>query len=213
MADSIVQFYVDSDADLGVYTRRDCADPLTQTMCTDIELGASMGGMGETTLHAWSTAGETLFVFVDGFGPTMEGLYFIDSAAATPTEAEPNDDYMSAEILTTAETGFIQSGDHDWYSVDVPVGGTLTATTSAVFMNDCVDRRQDTEIEIYDTDGMTSIAFNDDIDPDNSIGNFCSTVTTSMLAGGTYYVRVSYAQMFNPLGTTGYVLDTLIALP
>jgi hypothetical protein len=54
----------------------------------------------------------------------------------------------------------------------------------------------DTEIEIFDTDGTSSLVFNDDI---NFTTNYCSQASYTSAAGRTYFLRVSNSSDFCPL--------------
>ena len=88
--------------------------------------------------------------------------------------------------------------------------GSLAIETTDVFAGDCANRIIDTEIEVFDTDGTTSLAFNDDIDPDAMTGNYCSTLTVPNLPAGTYFVRISGSQEFCSTCVMGYGLSVIV---
>ncbi len=122
------------------------------------------------------------------------------------TETEPNNDDTSANgpftnynLITAAVA---TAGDHDYFSVQVPAGATLYVEVSDGGTGACANQFIDSEVEIYDTDGTTSLASNDDID----LTNYCSVTQLTGLAAGTYFVRAASSQTYDPTGTFNYVL-------
>lgn len=113
----------------------------------------------------------------------------------TPSETEPNDGFATATSVTVGSTGMgaidgeITAGDEDWYSVTIAAGSSIRAETSDG-MGSCATG-MDTIIALYDTNGTSVLASNDD----GGSGR-CSLIdpavypTAAGLPAGTYYVRV-----------------------
>ena len=119
-------------------------------------------------------------------------------------EAEINDDYTVANVAD----GFCRldgavgaSGDNDWYSFTLAQDETITVESVAGGADTCAPSGNiDTEIEVFDTDGTTSLVFNDDV----SGNNYCSTASFTAPAAGTYFVRVSASNQFCAACTFDY---------
>ena len=99
---------------------------------------------------------------------------------------EPNDDYSQAWAAASetapASGTFDISADEDWYRVDMNAGRSYTLQTSALAAN------VDTILELYDTDGVTRLASDD-----NGGGGKASRIDWQSSHDGTYFVRVSMA--------------------
>jgi hypothetical protein len=103
-------------------------------------------------------------------------------------------------ITATIAPGF----DNDYFSITAAAGQTITATVGDGPNYSCAPNLGiDSEIEIFDTDGTTSLATNDDIDVETS---WCSEATTPAGAAGTYYVRVAASQAFCSACTFDYTV-------
>ena len=74
------------------------------------------------------------------------------------------------------------SEDEDWYRVDMRADRSYTLQTSALGAN------VDTILEVYDTDGVTRLASDD-----NGGGGKASRIEWRSSHDGTYFVRVSMA--------------------
>ena len=80
------------------------------------------------------------------------------------------------------------AGDQDDFAVTVPAGATILATVGDSAVDTCGQVGAiDSEVEIYDTDGTTSLAYNDDV----GLGYYCSGASATVSAAGTYYVRAA----------------------
>ncbi len=109
-------------------------------------------------------------------------------------EVEPNDatnlaggPFTSLTAVSPAAIG--TPGDQDWYAVTVPGPSSTIDATIVDGLDICGPSGTiDSELQLFDTDGTTSLAYNDDI---HTATNFCSTVSATGLAAGTYYVRTS----------------------
>lgn len=128
---------------------------------------------------------------------------------AVATETEPNDAYTTANGPYTVSTQITAAvgvaGDFDYFAVTVPAGGTLTAEVTDGGTGDCAGFVIDSEVEIYDTDGTTSLLFNDD-----TVNDFCSLASLTGLPAGTYYVRAAASQVWTPNDTFSYVLNITV---
>jgi len=109
-------------------------------------------------------------------------------------EVEPNDasamangPFTSMVAIYPAAIGTVD--DHDWYTVTVPGPSSTIDATIVDGLDHCGPTGTiDSELEIYDTDGVTSLAFNADINP---VTNYCSAISLTGLAAGTYYIRTA----------------------
>ena len=117
---------------------------------------------------------------------TSSGTYYIElrSISGTYTLTVRLPDYGNQRAFATPVasgtpiTGHIQaSDDEDYFLIVVPGSSTLTAVSTGGV---------DTIGYLYDTDGTTQLATNDD---DGEGGNF--SISQSITTAGTYYVRVT----------------------
>lgn len=188
---------LDSTGDLGIAVRTTCDDGATEIGCTDIAFG------GETESLAVEVAmGSTVNVFVDGYAPGREGSYTLNASFSVPTaESEPNDTNLTADVATPGVyTGSINPDtDEDWFAVTLAAPADLTATTLSKGASICSQSSLDSIITIFEADGTTVVAENDDINPFG--GDYCSSATGAMLPVGLYYVRVRLSDLAAP-GTT-----------
>ena len=106
-----------------------------------------------------------------------------------PSEQESNNSVAEADELVVG--GYIQgnhaAGETDMLRVRIPAAGTYTFTTFATLGACGYALDEDTTLTLYDTNGTTILATNDDIDAANN--NYCSRVTRTLTAG-TYYVAI-----------------------
>src|SRR6266568_2364386 len=83
------------------------------------------------------------------------------SAQGTVNESEPNNDYTTANLVALGDTasGTIDpAGDVDFYAVDVPADTLLVLDVQANNVGSALDPI----LELFDTDGTTLLAYNDD---------------------------------------------------
>jgi hypothetical protein len=99
---------------------------------------------------------------------------------------EPDDASSSAGLFTVNGTAqahtFHTSGDVDWVTFPMTAGQYYSIATSGLIS------KTDTVLDLYDSDGTTRLANNDDI---NYPANLASQIITTAVRTGTYYVRVS----------------------
>lgn len=112
-------------------------------------------------------------------------------------ETEPNDN--STDALANnhfTDGGMIAgswsvAGDQDIYAIDVPAGGYLwVETLDDSGYASCVST--DTQVTIFDTDGTTQLAYDDDDGLSTcSYANPFDDTALANMAGGTYYILVN----------------------
>jgi hypothetical protein len=115
---------------------------------------------------------------------TQLGEFDLRGPLACPADsAEPfNDEQYQAESLASGVSVanlFDIADDEDWFALDASQGITYTLTTSNLGAG------VDTVLELYDTDGVTLLASND-----NDGGAPSSRLEWLAPAGGLYYVHV-----------------------
>ncbi|HPF34214.1 MAG TPA: PPC domain-containing protein [Candidatus Krumholzibacteria bacterium] len=117
------------------------------------------------------------------------------------SEVEPNDDYLTANVLTAGDdmNGAIDvSLDADFFAITVTAGASIDFETHA---GDVVD----TKLYLYDTDGTTQLAYNDD-----GGAGYYSLISFDFTADGTYFVKVvGYSSSY----TGTYILSATEATP
>lgn len=140
-----------------------------------------------------------------------DGCTFVDQV-----EVEPNDVFGDAtplfpgKVLGASLPLAPAMFDHDYLAFDVP--GPLS-TVSVFALGGGADACGpggiiDSEVELFDTDGVTSLAYNDDIDGAN---NYCAAVQVMDLPAGTYYVRTSTSASMLCMGCSDtYDYETFI---
>lgn len=122
------------------------------------------------------------------------GLTF---AGADVNEAETNDTPGTANPYTMGDTfhGEIKAADVDYVSFACNAGDRLEIGTDA----DGALGTVDTKITLYDTDGTTQLAFNDDGGP-----GLYSFITYDFTSSGTFYLKV---EGFSSSSTGFYILQ------
>jgi hypothetical protein len=166
-------------AGYGTYVRTTCEDPSSEILC-------------ETTPPPNNPyrsqrvgAGEAAWIFIDALSPDQTGSIGICVTFNPLSETEPNNAPMQGNTSQTPFWGSIHPAmDVDYVQISVPgPSSTIKAETS---QSNCDLPSGNTEVEIYDQDGVTSLAYNDDNGTD-----YCSLAMASNLPAGTYFVRVA----------------------
>ncbi len=132
------------------------------------------------------------------------------TCALEVTETESNDTVATADLYTPNFTGLIEPAfDVDFIAVVVPgPASTLTATlVDGLDLCGPPAGGIDSDLQLLAPDGVTQLQFNDDI---SGATDWCSSVTASGLAAGTYYLRVRSSAQFDADGTFGYGLDVTV---
>jgi cysteine-rich repeat protein len=127
-------------------------------------------------------------------------------------EVEPNSTTATANVYSTTQVGNKINGflkpaatDKDYFAIVVPANavGTLTASTVDNFLGvACTSNTLDTNVALLDS-AAAVIATNDDI---NGTTNWCSSITTSNLLPGTYYIEVK------GFGSTNFAYSLQVSL-
>lgn len=98
-------------------------------------------------------------------------------------EAEPNDDYTTANVLTVGDdmnAAIDPAGDVDFFSIDVTYDGLMAFQTHPGDVGD-------TKLYLYDVDGVTQLAYNDD----GGGQGYYSLIEYTFPVPGTYFVKVT----------------------
>lgn len=103
------------------------------------------------------------------------------------TESESNNTHQQADAYASPWFAAVTpAGDVDFVAIDVPsIPASIIATVSDFDGKSCTDFLLDSEVAIFDTNGTTKLATND-----NTPSGGCSTAQTAVASPGTYYVRV-----------------------
>ncbi|MGC4116555.1 MAG: PPC domain-containing protein [Myxococcales bacterium] len=141
---------------------------------------------------------DTLDNDADGMTDCADDQCALDSHCMVGlTEVEPNDTFATANDFVDPFVGTINPvGDEDWIKIVVAVGGKVSIEVTDRGTDACANGDLDSNLEVYDSTGTNMLDENDDIDMWG--GNFCSRVTLSGLAAGTYYARVQASSYANP---------------
>lgn len=198
---AILGFQLASATDHGMFIRTDCDDIASQVACRDAEFA------GDDEFFTFPMAdGVAHSIFIAAYeGGTDEGAYTLTTTLFPHDEVEPNDTFGMATTAVGGEYAYISTpADEDWFVYTLGTQGDITFATADILAGDCAESRVDTELELFEDDGVTSIAVSDDIDDQG--GNLCSSVTQTQLPAGTYRIRVRSSEMFCPDCTMGYRL-------
>ena len=98
-------------------------------------------------------------------------------------EAEPNDDFTTANALVVGDdmsAAIDPAGDVDYFAFEATAGMIVSFETMPGDVND-------TKMYLYDTDGTTELAFNDDI----GYPNYYSMIEFTFPADGTYFIAIT----------------------
>jgi hypothetical protein len=165
------------------------------------------GDGGAETLDLVVTSSRPTFFEVvtwDGNPPSAATTFDIDvTLDAYTTETEPNDDMAGADVVAAPDiiaAAMDTAGDYDWYAVAITGRAILTAETFAMPGADLID----TVLWIYDTDGTSVLATNDDKGTD-----YYSLAIADLPDAGTYFVVVG---SFADADVGEYLLDINVAL-
>jgi len=125
---------------------------------------------------------------------------------ATPTEAEPNDDFGTANVLSPGSyvVGQIFTPDRrDVYKILIPAAGQYTFETSGLVGTCGAGIELDTVLQLQDTQG-TTLARNDNFT--SATSRACSRLTQT-LSAGTYFVTVTGTDVSGLAFTGRYRLE------
>lgn len=141
-----------------------------------------------------SAGAETAYELSIVTGLCRSDLYEPDDASTTAHEL-PLDGSHQAH-------NFCPAADHDWTRLTIPISGAYTIETSALASG------SDTVLNLYDGDGTSILATNDDYGP-----GLASQIVYSFTQPGNYYVE---SRHFNPARygrSTGYLLSAIAGTP
>lgn len=198
----VLSLTLTSAANLGIYARSTCEVQATEVGCVDDKPA------GQAEQLALPVApGFPLTIFIDG-KDNNTGSYSLQSVLTPFTEIEPNDSRPQANTYIDPFTASIYPAyDADWIRVTVNNPGTdIVAEVQDVGNGDCVKKVIDSQIEILGPDGVTSLAFNDDLS--NSV--YCSKATAMNVAPGIYYIKAGASVQYAPSLTFIYKLKVTL---
>lgn len=167
------------------------------------------------TTPAFTTAGDYFIRISNSPFGFSQSVYDIDVDLFQPPtpETEPNNNHTDATAnnLFNVSGAFLGSGliavagDIDYWAITVPASSDLVAAVQNGATTACGPSGPlDSYLTLYDTDGTTIIDENEDI---SFISNYCSEVTGTSLAAGTYFLAVQSSPDFAPNGTPDYTLN------
>ena len=113
-------------------------------------------------------------------------------------ETEPNDTAGTANPLNGRDVkikaNIFQNGDIDFFSFTANAGDRVYAATQTSLS---ANGSTDSQLDILDTDGTTSLEFDDD---NGVFGGLSSSIAGTMIpASGTYFIRVKHFSVTNQL--------------
>ena len=149
---------------------------------------------------------------LDGYIDCADADCAGDPACPALAELEPNDLAAQSDPFVEPFIGSIGTpGDLDFIAVNTLVAGTtITATIVNLDGTPCAAPQPDTDLALFDTNGTTQLAFNDDIDGQT---NFCSQVVAVVGAPGTYFLRVRSSAQFQPTDLFTYRVVVVLTAP
>jgi serralysin len=150
------------------------------TLLVENDDANSANGLYNSEITFTATTSGTYFLDVSGFSSNT-GTYYLSASAAPVLDAVKGTAATTASVAIGASVnGTIdQTGDHDWFAVQLTAGQTYLFTTSAVGANDV-----DTSLFLRNASGGL-LAYNDDSNGTYSRIRFTAPTT------GTYYIDVS----------------------
>jgi len=163
----------------------------TVTLTTVINDLSSLSGMDAHLLAPASESNGTLYAQADSAGAVSEpdesnNIYSAGTeiCIATADAYEGDDTAGTGSIISLGQTqthNYNHMGDQDWIKFNAQDGATYTLRT----LN--LGASADTYIYLYDIDGLTLLASNDDYG-----GTLASQIEWIVPASGTYYVLVKH---------------------
>jgi hypothetical protein len=138
-------------------------------------------------------------------------------ATSTAAEVESNGTSGTANALGSVSTSqwrdvtgaVTPQGDLDWFSFTLASTTTVVLETVDGATSNCLSNHEDTHLTVYASDGTTVLGTNDD-----SGDGFCSKLTMTNLAAGTYFVQLKASPLASPGDTTfDYKLGVHTPLP
>ncbi|MEX1233005.1 MAG: pre-peptidase C-terminal domain-containing protein [Planctomycetaceae bacterium] len=139
------------------------------------------GGPGKLSRITYTpTVTGTFFVRVKAFSALVTGTYQVTYTAGTADDFGNNAAAAALILADTSTPGNIETGgDQDWFKFDAAAGQDYVFETVLGSLNDTV-------LTLFDTDGATVIATNDD----GGIG-LASRITWQPAVNGTYFLKVA----------------------
>lgn len=163
----------------------------TVTLTTALQNLSGMTGLNAAALSPASETTFTLYAQTDSTGSVTEedntnNIYSLGTEVCLASaDAYEGDDTTATATLIAEDQmqnhNFDSMSDEDWFKFEAQAGITYTLRTLNLGMS------ADTYLYLYDTDGATLIASNDDYG-----GSLASQIEWQAPADGTYYVLVRH---------------------
>ena len=164
----------------------------TVTLTTVVnDLSYLFGNSRLQTLGPTEEVTATIYSQVDSVGGVNESneannIYSagVPVCMATPDAYESDNTFSTASLIVMGQSqihNFGGPGDQDWVKFTAEAGKIYFLTTSAL------DSSSDTYLYLYDTDGVTLLASNDDYG-----GTLASQIIWTAPATGTYYILIRH---------------------
>jgi hypothetical protein len=186
----------------------------TVTLTTILDDGTGLASLSAVPLSPLGETAVTLYSQADSEGVVAEPDDLdnissgVDVCIAAADAYEGDDTFDTATLLSPRQLqahNFHAPGDPDWFRIEVQGGMVCTIRTTHLGPS------SDTYLYLYDADGTTLLAANDD-----AYGSLASRLDWTAPADGTYYIMVKH---WNPAmagcGTTYslYLNEMRIFLP
>jgi len=185
------------------FTNVACADTVVRlygTNCsTVIAENDDFGGTACSRVTWTAYYSGWVYVQIRGHADSYIGPYRL-SVTCQGDSFEPDDTYADAAFIgsggTVQERNLCAGGDEDWVGLNVLCGMTYTIQTTMLILPPCTD----TVLELYDSDGTTLLASNDNIGQ-----NACSRIVWTADWSKTVYIRV-HGALPSTTGTYGVMV-------
>ncbi|WP_373045343.1 DUF4215 domain-containing protein [Vulgatibacter sp.] len=164
--------------------------PIYNCLAGDDDYGASGSQIFAYTVPAGSSI---TVVASDGAPGGQIGAYTLRIFAIGALEMDGNEAAAEAMPIALDEivTGMILNGDKDYFAFQATAGATYSIETWSGAPESCAvgnGSSADTRIRLYDTDGVTELATDDN----GGLASACSLLTWTAPSTGTYYFRTQY---------------------
>jgi len=193
-----IRYWVASPIEAG--TTLTLTTVLTEGTVSGSGLAIQTTGSQETTQTLYAQADSTGVLSESDEGNNISSG--VEVCFASADSCEPDDAVASARLIsvgTTEAHNFDAAGDQDWFKFNARAGVAYTIQTSNLGTS------ADTYLYLYDADGATLLAANDDYG-----GTLASRITWRAPTDGTYYVMVKH---WNPnVGGCGTSYNVSVAL-
>jgi hypothetical protein len=171
------------------------ASPQVSMLGTSGHFGDSQG-FGPSVAIATDATSQLYVIYWDNTGTSGYAATVVatETSATGGSEGEPNDTSASAQAVSqlpfVVQGASLSSGtDQDWFAVTVPASAAGKKLHVRTFGDDPLT---DTVVEVFDTDGTTSLG-----GPSDDAGYNENWYSDALSGAGTYYVEISASPFFS----------------